>query len=835
MKTLLFYFCLMLIILLGVKNSIAQISNIETPLSINEDGANPNPSAILDIQSSDKGILIPRLDTGSVSIPVNGLLIYQPSDNSFYYYNDNAWTTLSSGVSSEMTSIADADGDTQIQTEESTDEDVIHMDVAGAEVLTIERNSGAFTRIQLPNPRASVVIGDDAGTALTSGSASVFVGDNAGEDLPNTVDNTIIGANAAMEMAAGNRMTIIGNRAVQFSDNANNSTIIGQLAGSHADQLQNSVVIGKQAAQFSNATSGNVIIGERAGEDFDGAASNVVIGRFANNNGEGGNDNIVLGNGSGRNNNGDHNVIMGDDAGENNSGNNNIYVGQDAGLANESGNNNIALGEHAGGQNESGSNNIYIGEQAGLADTASNNVAIGFQAGLGLTVGEGNIFLGHRAGSTGGKGNGDIAIGQETASASRLFGGNVIIGKNAAFDLDSLQNNVIIGDGAADGFAGVSGNSMAHDNVIIGKDAGANAESSIDSTTVIGSGAGINIHKGQRNQLVGFQAGGNVRDGNGNVALGDRALYSNQDGHNNVAIGNFALGSPFGPPNPNFSQSNNVAIGQEAAVRISGDGNIAIGQNAGNHIEHSSENIYIGNYAGSPSGMGNQIGGRNNIFIGNNTQFEGVTLGDTIENSVALGTTKPISSSNTILLGDHVEIDDVGRVAVEDPLLSAHAVTLGYMENYVENNLPIHPHNISLGSDSSMTFAQCASYCRALNENGHFDWGIPSAEQLFYYTGITVDSNYLWTSTPFSAQSNVAWAWGGINQIAMDICSNCFHAPDTISTVQIGNEYKLTTSSKTVVRLDNGDSRPSSISSTAQFPATPVPPGGALSRCRCVR
>lgn len=47
---------------------------------------NPDPSALLDLTATDKGILIPRLsDTGNVPVPIaTGLLIYQTSDNTFY-------------------------------------------------------------------------------------------------------------------------------------------------------------------------------------------------------------------------------------------------------------------------------------------------------------------------------------------------------------------------------------------------------------------------------------------------------------------------------------------------------------------------------------------------------------------------------------------------------------------------------------------------------------------------------------------------------------------------------------------------------------------------------
>jgi hypothetical protein len=54
-------------------------------------------SAMLDVSSSSKGILIPRMTTGernSISSPVKGLLIYCTTDDRFYFYNGTAWKNI---------------------------------------------------------------------------------------------------------------------------------------------------------------------------------------------------------------------------------------------------------------------------------------------------------------------------------------------------------------------------------------------------------------------------------------------------------------------------------------------------------------------------------------------------------------------------------------------------------------------------------------------------------------------------------------------------------------------------------------------------------------------
>src|SRR5689334_20722213 len=56
-------------------------------VAINEDGSLPNPKAILDIKSYNKGILIPRMSTTdriAIKGPI-GLLVYDTTTRSFWY------------------------------------------------------------------------------------------------------------------------------------------------------------------------------------------------------------------------------------------------------------------------------------------------------------------------------------------------------------------------------------------------------------------------------------------------------------------------------------------------------------------------------------------------------------------------------------------------------------------------------------------------------------------------------------------------------------------------------------------------------------------------------
>ncbi|OFX60139.1 MAG: hypothetical protein A2046_10775 [Bacteroidetes bacterium GWA2_30_7] len=70
-----------------------------------DDTYTPSSSAMLDVKSTTKGMLIPRLTTAqrvAIVTPATSLLVFDTSLNGFYYYNGTAWINLSSGSSSGL-------------------------------------------------------------------------------------------------------------------------------------------------------------------------------------------------------------------------------------------------------------------------------------------------------------------------------------------------------------------------------------------------------------------------------------------------------------------------------------------------------------------------------------------------------------------------------------------------------------------------------------------------------------------------------------------------------------------------------------------------------------
>jgi hypothetical protein len=80
----------------GLQNS--QITDDGSGVSINTTGANPHASAMLDVQSNTKGILIPRMTSAertAIASPLKGLLVFDNITSSFWFYNGTAWEQAS--------------------------------------------------------------------------------------------------------------------------------------------------------------------------------------------------------------------------------------------------------------------------------------------------------------------------------------------------------------------------------------------------------------------------------------------------------------------------------------------------------------------------------------------------------------------------------------------------------------------------------------------------------------------------------------------------------------------------------------------------------------------
>ena len=69
-------------------------------VAVNSNGASADNSAMLDVSSTNKGMLIPRMTTAqrnAISSPATGLMVFDTDENNFYFYDGSNWTLINSG------------------------------------------------------------------------------------------------------------------------------------------------------------------------------------------------------------------------------------------------------------------------------------------------------------------------------------------------------------------------------------------------------------------------------------------------------------------------------------------------------------------------------------------------------------------------------------------------------------------------------------------------------------------------------------------------------------------------------------------------------------------
>lgn len=70
---------------------------LSAQVGINENGTAPDSSAMLDIESTDKGLLIPRMTTAqrdAIANPATGLMVYVTDGDRFYSFNGTEWSPI---------------------------------------------------------------------------------------------------------------------------------------------------------------------------------------------------------------------------------------------------------------------------------------------------------------------------------------------------------------------------------------------------------------------------------------------------------------------------------------------------------------------------------------------------------------------------------------------------------------------------------------------------------------------------------------------------------------------------------------------------------------------
>ncbi len=527
-----FSMAIVLMFFLGV------VPRLEAQVSVNTSGAAANPKSMLDISSTDKGLLIPRMTTtqlntfaAGLDTGEKGMLVFDTDQNRFYLWDGASLVEVKSG---NIDKLQDSNNDSEIYLFSQYGEDMAVIKIQNNDYFKFKAG-----RMEFVNNGESVFIGNTAGMDDNhDDNKNVFVGSYSGRHNTTGFYNLATGYGSLKNNLSGYRNVALGYWAMLANSSGSNNTAVGESSLKFADSSSYNTAIGSSSLLTLHNGSSNTAVGTSSLYYLASGDDNTIVGEAAGSHVDTGNANVMIGYSSG------------------------------AGTSAHSASGNIFLG-YMSGYNESGSNKLYI-------ENSSSSTPL-----IGGDFSADEVYI-----------NGTM----------RISGGSPAQGKflktddsgNATWDSISLSNinnviendtNVFIGFGAG---TRNSGNSYS---VGIGRYASANNQTGVRNVAVGSSALYSNVSSSD-NTSVGYSSALNST-GSENTAIGSKSL-SNNSGSRNVAIGLLSL-------NNNAGGYENVGIGNyNSYYNQNGSGNTTIGYMSGfgNSLHSKSGNVFIGYKSG---------------------------------------------------------------------------------------------------------------------------------------------------------------------------------------------------------------------------------------------
>jgi trimeric autotransporter adhesin len=464
-------------------------------MAINNDGSTADASALLDVKSNTKGVLVPRMtkaEKSNIGSPATGLLVYQtgPDSTGFYYFDGSVWKWLAA-ANAQQTWYTTGNVGTTTANFLGTIDDV---------PLSFRQNNNWMGRLDAAN-------------------RNYYIGGGAGAS------------------ATGNTNVVMGDSALR-SGTASQAVVIGGQAGK-ANNSNGSIVIGYEAAA-SNPSPG-VAIGYQS-QRLPGSATNTSVGSFTLVAGATGSNNVALGytalqqNGSGTGNTG----IGSGALNLNVTTSFNTAIGYNTMSRFVRGASNEAVGAGALSFMDSATNSVAMGNSAligsfGTVDTSVNNIAIGYSSQNATRNTRGNVSVGANTMVNNISGFYNVAVGDSALRYSGNGSNNVAVGKSAGLTMSNANANVYVGAYAGNQTPFALFNTA--NNTFIGHRSGINTISGAVKNTFVGDSSGLFIQAGTNNTLVGANTGAANGFLTNAAAFGYRA-YVAQD--NSVVIGSIS-------------------------------------------------------------------------------------------------------------------------------------------------------------------------------------------------------------------------------------------------------------------------------------------------------
>lgn len=351
MKTIYIKSAAIIVLILGITTANAQKENVGIGTT------KPDQSALLDLSSQSKGLLIPRMSLeqrGSIQNPANGLMVYQTDFLSgFYYFDGKNWSPLTS--TTNVNSVADANN-WGLLGNAGTDAATNFIGTTDAQDLVFKVNgqkSGLIANGGL------TFLGYKSG-ATNNGNRNTGIGFQT-LILSTGDDNVAVGYNALSKNTSGVNNVAIGSSSLLSNTTGFNNVGVGIYTLLANTTGVNNMAIGGASLQNNTTGSFNTGVGVATLATNTTGYKNMAIGTSALSANTTGFLNVAIG----------VQPLLG-----NTTGSENIAIGSDALLSNTTGIKNTAIGNTAGRNNLTGTGNVFIGYAAGSSETTSNKLYI---------------------------------------------------------------------------------------------------------------------------------------------------------------------------------------------------------------------------------------------------------------------------------------------------------------------------------------------------------------------------------------------------------------------------------------------------------------------------
>ncbi len=199
-----------------VSNVTGSGTLVSKGVAINSSGSASNPSAILDVSSTTKGLLIPRMTEAQIGqiLPVLGLTVYNTTSNTIDYYNGTNWEMLAAESPAQPDPIIGNDAPCETS---STTYSVTN--VSGVVYTWVIPADWTITAGQGTNEITVTVGNDDGNITVTPSNAC---GDGVGQSLAVTpladpLASAINGPVAPCDNSTGNVYSVTDMAGVTFA------------------------------------------------------------------------------------------------------------------------------------------------------------------------------------------------------------------------------------------------------------------------------------------------------------------------------------------------------------------------------------------------------------------------------------------------------------------------------------------------------------------------------------------------------------------------------------------------------------------------------------------